>query len=230
MLIQKKLTGAMANYIIRRFKTKDYDIVRLLFRQGMIEHLPTTCIYILKLPRVHFLLMVSLISLLLASKSYLLSFMCMTAILAAGWQLMKGEFNHYVEQCYMEDLMDIDKSYMEKKKSCFWVVEFNGRVVGMVGAQLAEDSDDVMVLKRLSVAKDQRFKGIARSLSTTVIEFAKQQGCKSVTLETSMVQHGAQKLYESMGFTKTDVCTFPTLLGRFASFSVFTYVYNIETP
>ncbi|XP_063313588.1 probable N-acetyltransferase camello [Pelobates fuscus] len=219
----------MANFAIRRYKNRDYDIVRLLFAQGMIEHLPVTCIYILKLLRVHFVLMVSFISLLMASRSYLLSFMCMTAILAAGWQLLKAEFNHYVEQCYSEDLMDIEKSYMVNSRSCFWVAESNGRVIGIVGAQGAEESDDVMVLRRLSVAKDQRFKGVAKSLCTTVIDFARQQGCKNVTLETSMIQHGAHKLYESMDFQKTNVRVFPTWFARLTNFSVFKYTYNIET-
>ncbi|KAM8939615.1 putative N-acetyltransferase camello [Pelodytes ibericus] len=218
----------MANFAIRRYRNRDYDIVRLMFAQGMIEHLPTTCIYILKLPRVHFILMVSLISLLMISRSYLLSFMCMTGVLAAGWHLLKGEFHQYVEQCYSEDLLDIEKSYMVNNKSCFWVAESNSRVIGMVGVQPAQDSEDVMVLRRLSVAKDQRFRGVAKSLCTMVIDFARQHGCKTVTLESSMVQHGAHKLYESMGFQMTDDKAFPTWFARFASFSVRTYTYNIQ--
>ncbi|XP_053314014.1 probable N-acetyltransferase camello isoform X5 [Spea bombifrons] len=217
----------MANFSIRKYKTRDYDIVRLLFAQGMIEHLPPTCIYLLKLPRVHFVLMVTFISLLVLSRSYLLSFLCMTAVLAAGWRLLKAEFHRYVDQCYGDDLMDIEKSYMDDARSCFWVAESGGRVIGMVGVQPARDSEKVMVLRRLSVAKDQRFRGVARSLCAAVIDFARQRGCERVSLESSMIQRAAHKLYEGIGFKKTGDKVFPTWFGMFSNFSVLTYTYDL---
>ncbi|KAM5194711.1 putative N-acetyltransferase camello [Mantella aurantiaca] len=218
----------MAEFTIRVYKNRDYNAVRIIFAEGMLEHIPATCAYLLKLPRTQFVLFISFISLLLVSRSYLLSLFSLAVVFTAGRRLLTKEYHQYVDKCQREDLLDIEESYMASNNSCFWVAESNGRVVGMVGVESAPRSSDVMLLRRLSVAKDQRHKGIAKALCTKVIDFARQRGYKTLTLETSMIQYSAQKLYESMGFQKTDNKVIPSLLGRYANFSIMTYQYKIE--
>ncbi|KAM4807593.1 putative N-acetyltransferase camello [Rhinophrynus dorsalis] len=217
----------MANFSIRRYKSSDYEAVRLLFTQGMMEHIPASCFYLLKLPQVHVALFIPFIILFMISKSYTLCFGSLAVLLAAGWYAMNSEFHQYVDESLRDDLLDIEKSYMFGGNSCFWVAEFNGKVVGMVGVQPAQGSKDEMVLRRMSVAKDQRSHGIAKALCMKVIDFTRQSGCKRVTLETSMVQYAAQKLYERLGFQKTNVKIIPSFFGRFSNFSIFQYKYNI---
>ncbi|XP_072262823.1 probable N-acetyltransferase camello [Pyxicephalus adspersus] len=218
----------MAEFTIRVYKNRDYNAVRILFAEGMLEHIPATCAYLLKLPRAQFVLFISFITLLLVSRSYLLSLVSLAVVFTAGRRLLTKEYHQYVDKCEREDLLDIEESYMASNNSCFWVAESNGRVIGMVGIQSAPGSSEVMLLRRLSVAKDQRHKGMAKALCTKVIDFARQRGYKTVTLETSMIQHAAHKLYETMGFQKTDDKVIPSLLGRFANFSILTYEYKIK--
>ncbi|CAI9620515.1 unnamed protein product [Staurois parvus] len=217
----------MAEFTIRVYKNKDYNAVRMMFAEGMLEHIPATCAYLLKLPRAQFILFISFISLLLVSRSYLLSLVSLAVVFTGGRRVLTREYHQYVDRCQREDLLDIEESYMASNNSCFWVAESNGRVVGMVGVQSAPRSSKVMQLKRLSVAKDQRHKGIAKALCTKVTDFARQRGYQMVTLETSMIQHAAHKLYETMGFQKTNDEIFPSFLGRFANFSILTYEYKI---
>ncbi|KAG9466723.1 probable N-acetyltransferase camello [Eleutherodactylus coqui] len=218
----------MADYTIRVYKNRDYNAVRMLFAEGMLEHIPATCAYLLKLPRAQFVLFISFITLLLISRSYLLSLVSLAVVFTAGRRLLTSEYHQYVDKCQREDLLDIEESYMASNNSYFWVVESNGRIIGMVGVQPAPRSTEVMVLRRLSVTKDRRHQGIAAALCQKCIDFARQRGFKVLTLETSMIQVAAQKLYEKLGFQKTDFRIVPSLIGRFAKFSIMTYEYRIK--
>ncbi|XP_077136534.1 putative N-acetyltransferase camello [Ranitomeya variabilis] len=218
----------MADYTIRVYKNRDYNAVRMLFAEGMVEHIPAAYVYLLKLPQAQFVLFISIITLFLISRSYLLSLVSLAIVLTAGRRLLTSEYHQYVDKCQREDLLDIEESYMASNNSCFWVVETNGRVVGMVGVQSAPRSSEVMVLRRLSVAKDKRHLGIASALCQKVMDFTQQRGYKMLTLETSMIQVAAHKLYEKLGFEKTDVKIIPSLFGRFSNFSILTYEYRIK--
>ncbi|XP_071982552.1 probable N-acetyltransferase camello [Engystomops pustulosus] len=218
----------MADYTIRVYKNRDYNAVRLLFAEGMLEHIPATCAHLLKLSRAQFVLFISFITLLLISGSYLLSLVSLAVVFTAGRRLITSEFHRYVDECQREDLLDIEESYMASNNSCFWVVESNNRIIGMVGVQAAPRSGEVMALRRLSVARDQRHLGIASALCQKVIDFARQRDFKVVTLETSMIQVPAHKLYEKLGFQETDSRIAPSLIAKFANFSILTYEYRIK--
>lgn len=218
----------MADYTIRVYKNRDYNAVRMLFAEGMMEHLPATCAYLLKLPRAQFVLFISFITLLLISRSYLLSLVSLAIVFTAGRRLLTSEYRQYVDKCQREDLLDIEESYMASNNSCFWVVESSCRVIGMVGVQPVPRSSEAMVLRRLSVAKDKRHQGIASALCQKVIDFARQRGFKVLSLETSMIQVAAHQLYEKLGFEKTDDKVISSLVGRFSNFSILTYEYKIK--
>ncbi|KAE8628712.1 hypothetical protein XENTR_v10000190 [Xenopus tropicalis] len=218
----------MAEFSIRRYKSSDYDTVRLIFAQGMMEQLPATSFYLLKLPQIQVLLFIPFITLYLLSKSYTFSFGSLALLMATGWYGMKSIFSQYVNKCHRADLLDIEKSYMMANNSCFWVAESEGRVIGMVGIQPTQDSKDAMVLRRLSVASEQRVRGIGKALCMKAIDFARQRGYRRVNLDTSMIQRAAHRLYEGMGFEKTNVKIAPGITTRFTNFSVFYYTYWIE--
>ncbi|XP_075705596.1 putative N-acetyltransferase camello [Rhinoderma darwinii] len=218
----------MADYTIRVYQNRDYNAVRMLFAEGMLEHIPATCTYLLKLPRAQFVLFISFITLLLISGSYLLSLVSLAVVFTGGRRLLTSEYHKYVDTCQREDLLDIEESYMASNNSSFWVVETGGRVIGMVGVQSVPRSSQVMVLKRLSVAKDRRHQGIASALCQKAMDFARQRGYKVLSLETSMIQFAAHKLYEKLGFEKTDDKIVPSLIGRFSNFSTLTYEYRIK--
>ncbi|KAG8453250.1 hypothetical protein GDO86_000036 [Hymenochirus boettgeri] len=217
----------MANLSIRKYRNGDHQAVCSMFASGMNEHLPATCVHLLKLPQVQLCVVIEIITVFLFTRSYSLLFVCLAITLLALWCCLKSEFDQYVTRSLREDLHDIEKFYMRRSNSCFWVAESEGRIVGIVGADPAEDSDNVIMLRRLSVASDQRNKGIARALCMEVIDFATQLGYEAVSLHTSMVQYAAHKLYERLGFKKTRETVVPTLFSKFINFVIFSYSYNI---
>ncbi|NWX01520.1 CMLO acetyltransferase, partial [Caloenas nicobarica] len=84
-----------------------------------------------------------------------------------------------------------------------------------------------LVLKRMSVRKDYRGLGIAAALGRTALAFARQQGCRAVVLNTLMLQHRAQALYERLGFCRHRRYVLPTLYGRLANCTITVYRYEL---
>nr|XP_033809958.1 probable N-acetyltransferase camello [Geotrypetes seraphini]XP_033809966.1 probable N-acetyltransferase camello [Geotrypetes seraphini] len=216
----------MVDYRIREYEDLDYETVRDLFSTGMSEYMPSVCMHVLKQSWVILLLMSTFCLLLLSSKSLLLPILAITLLLAAGRQLVGYIWSLYIEQCLREDLLNIRKTYMEGKNSCFWVVEAEGSIIGTVAVKLSEDKSEELLLKRMSVRRDYRGLGIAKALCRTVISFAHQHGCKSIVLNTLVVQHVAQKMYESVGFKKYLDFILPTFYGQLVNFTISKYRYD----
>ena len=62
----------------------------------------------------------------------------------------------------------------------------------------------IWILNDLFVSNDHRQKGIAQDLINHVIEFSKTTVRKKVVLSTAYDNWNAQKLYEKLGFTRSD--------------------------
>ncbi|NXB43435.1 CMLO5 acetyltransferase, partial [Leucopsar rothschildi] len=78
-------------------------------------------------------------------------------------------------------------------------------------------------LKRMSVSREHRGRGLARALCREVLAFARARGFGTVVLSTSMVQVVAQRLYEGQGFRKVGSSSYPSLLGTLLNFQIFHY-------
>ncbi|XP_018426269.1 PREDICTED: probable N-acetyltransferase camello [Nanorana parkeri] len=217
----------MADYSIRKYNNKDYHAVRKLFAQGMLDYIPSTASYVLKLPQVYCTILASSITLQLYYGSYALSLFSVGTFLAAIRGLLSLAINMFIKKCHNGDLLNIEESYIQRPNSCFWVVESCGRIVGMVGVQPAPNSNSDMILRRLSVSKDHQRQGIARALCMAVLDFARQRGYQCVTLDSSTMQVAAHKLYQRLGFRTTKVIPSRSRLGRFANMSVVYYSYEV---
>uniref|UniRef100_A0A6I8T2F3 N-acetyltransferase 8 gene 1 n=1 Tax=Xenopus tropicalis TaxID=8364 RepID=A0A6I8T2F3_XENTR len=209
----------MSDYKIRGYKDSDYEAVRELFSAGMNEYVPPVCVHVLKQPWVLFVLTCMFICLLVSSKSLILPVLAVTLALALGRQLLGYCWSMYIDHCLKEDLRDISKTYMQSKGSCFWVAEADEIVIGTVAAKPSEEKQEELVLKRMSVRKDFRGLGIGKALSREVLSFARQNQYRSVILNTLMVQHEAQKMYESVGFKKYIEFVLPTVYGKLINFT-----------
>ena len=62
----------------------------------------------------------------------------------------------------------------------------------------------IWILNDLFVAPGHRQKGIARALINHVLGYSKETGRKKVVLSTAYDNFNAQKLYEKLGFTRSD--------------------------
>nr|XP_033809924.1 probable N-acetyltransferase camello [Geotrypetes seraphini]XP_033809933.1 probable N-acetyltransferase camello [Geotrypetes seraphini]XP_033809944.1 probable N-acetyltransferase camello [Geotrypetes seraphini] len=220
----------MSDYHIRRYKDSDYEAVRTIFVDGLIEHIPNGTFSVLKNPRMHFLIFFVFLTMLICSKSFLFSVLAIAVLFAAVWRFIHIEFYNYIDHSLRDDLLDIQKSYMENDDSCFWVAESNGVVVGMVGANLHRNHDEEpkIELKRMSVKTCFRRGGVAKALCKTVLSFARQRGYNAVILQTTQIQYAAQKLYESLGFKKLYELPLPSYFGKLLHICVFCYRYDIK--
>uniref|UniRef100_A0A8C3H8S5 N-acetyltransferase domain-containing protein n=1 Tax=Chrysemys picta bellii TaxID=8478 RepID=A0A8C3H8S5_CHRPI len=164
-----------------------------------------------------------------ASGSLLVSLLALLLGLTGAWFCIWSLWNDYAQQFLHNNLLDIRRTYLEAADSCLWVAEAEGAVVGMVGAVLPDDPSErgrTLELKRMSVGREHRGRGIGRALCRTVIRFAQERGYSAVVLSTSMVHYSAQQLYESMGFRRVSQRS-PSLLASFLQFSVFYYRYEV---
>lgn len=221
----------MAPYHIRKYQERDRQRVLGLFSQGMVEHAPTTFHHILKLPRTFVLLLGGPLALFLVSGSWLLALLAGLTLLAALRFLAKYPWSQYVDHSLHTDMCDITKSYLSAPGSCFWVAECEGQVVGTVGALPVEEPTlrkEQLELFHLSVASEHRGQGIAKALVRTVLQFARDQGYREVTLSTSMLQHSALALYQRMGFQKTRQY-FANMTGRLVCIPIFQLTYQLPS-
>ncbi|XP_006005639.1 probable N-acetyltransferase camello [Latimeria chalumnae] len=217
------------DYTIREYKDTDYEIVREIFAAGMIEHVPAAFMYMHKQRWYQLTLVCLFCVLLLSSKSFLLPVFTVALLLAIRWLLVVHEWSSYIKQSLKDDLLDIRKTYVESKGSCFWVADHDGGGVGMVGAKPSKDTENEVELKRLSVRKAFWGHGIATALTRAVIDFATVNGYKSIVLEVSCMQYGALKLYERVGFKKFREVLELSLHGKLNNFYVYLYRYELPT-
>ncbi|KAJ6658615.1 hypothetical protein lerEdw1_020003 [Lerista edwardsae] len=216
-------------YNIRTYEDRDYDAVRSIFSSGITEHAPAGFQYVLKRPQAHLLLLGVFLLAYLISASVLFSLGAVSALCFMGWTHMKGMWSQYVQEALDGDMRDIRRTYLEPKDCCCWVAEAGQEVVGMVVAVHPEDPSlqgRALELKRMSVAKPHRGRGLSKALTRTVIGFAHERGYQEVVLGTSMVQYAAQRVYEGLGFRKVKEF-YPSLGARLVQFSVLLYRYKI---
>ncbi|XP_063809916.1 putative N-acetyltransferase 8B [Pseudophryne corroboree] len=201
-LLQEK---NMADYSIRIYQDSDYQIVREIFACGLLEHTSAAFRHTLSLSHIRFLLAVGSLVPLLTTGSIAISLMVVTIFLVILWFINRHIFTSYVQQSLGQDMLEIGKYYCQRDDCCFWVAESAGEVVGMVAAAPFCHPGDkkLMELKRLSVPKRHRGKGIAKALCRTVIDFARKRGFQALTLNTSVCQISSWKLYEKIGFRRT---------------------------
>lgn len=220
--------AAMATVQIRKYRGEDDETVKELFTLGMSEHVPSAFMHVLKQAPTQMVVMCLFCALLTSSKSFLLPILAITLLLAAARQSVVYMFNCYIDTSLRKDLDSIGTTYLTGKDSCFWVAESEGRVVGCVACLPAEDASGCLELKRMSVRRSHRGRGIAKALCQTVAEFTRDRGFAAVVLFTSVVQTDAQKLYEHMGYEKVREFVVPELMARITNFTLFEYRLDLQ--
>lgn len=215
---------------IRRYEDDDEEDVKEVFTLGMSEHVPSSCMHVLKQPPTQMFLACVFCALLASSKSILLPVLAVTLLLAAGRQGINYMFSNYIQFSLSKDLNNIWETYLEAPNSCFWVAECQGRVVGTVACLPAERNEGCLELKRMSVKHTHRGRGIAKAMCRTVADFARVKGFPAVLLYTSVVQTDAHKLYESVGYKKVREFVIPEFAAKLTNFTLFEYRLDLQKP
>lgn len=215
----------MASYRIRQYRDQDYDAVRSLFARGILEHAPSAYRIFLRSAWVQLGLLVLFVGVRVAAGCWVLGLGAVALALVVAWLQVRSFTFSYVQQALSTDLCDIAGTYLQEADSYFWVVEAGGAVVGTVAVTLPEDPAErgvALELKRMSVSKDYRGRGISKALCGEVLRFTRARGYGAVVLTTSSVQLVAQRLYESQGFRRVRVYS-PSLQATIFRFQLFHY-------
>lgn len=104
---------------------------------------------------------------------------------------------------YMIDFLGDDKKYYTRYSENehlenIWVIYSESFPIGCIAyRKKAEGTGEV---KRLYIRKEYRGKGISKELLRTVERYAKEQGCKTLFLDTRITLEPAVSIYRSFGF------------------------------
>jgi N-acetylglutamate synthase-like GNAT family acetyltransferase len=132
-----------------------------------------------------------------------LSILIFSAILYAALRVCMNLFykmgSEYVQQSLSSDLSDIQKHYFNESDNHLWVAidDNNGEVIGCVAIDRIDDS--TCELKRMSVRRDIRRRGVGEALMR-ILEAHCKGKCKKILLGTSSLQQPAIALYKKHGF------------------------------
>ncbi|XP_073418940.1 putative N-acetyltransferase 8B [Dendrobates tinctorius] len=204
----------MSNYSIRLYQDSDHRRIQEIFISGCHEHIPRAFYRGLRQPHNWLLLLVGLILPLVTLGSIALSILGVTGVLMVLWLPGREFYLYHIRHGLAGDLKDIRKHYLQREYHCFWVVDLEGEVIGMVAAIPAMTPHEKNIeLKRMFVADHHRGKGIAKVLCRTVIDYTRRSGCKAVVLSTTNVQVHAVNMYEKVGFRRTAPTVYNAWLG-----------------
>ncbi|MCL2814292.1 MAG: GNAT family N-acetyltransferase [Oscillospiraceae bacterium] len=97
-----------------------------------------------------------------------------------------------------EDVLDIQKSYLDKNEMFYIAVDNDDRVIGMLGTNTFSETD--MWLKRLYVKPGMKRQGIASALLLAVEEYASAKGINQIHTRFSDDNDEAPHFYFARGF------------------------------
>uniref|UniRef100_A0A8C5QZQ3 N-acetyltransferase domain-containing protein n=1 Tax=Leptobrachium leishanense TaxID=445787 RepID=A0A8C5QZQ3_9ANUR len=221
----------MSDYHIRLYKDSDFVVVKELFTNGNLEHSGRGFRHAVSVPRNLLSILATFLFSHWTSGSGFLSILVVVAALGFLWLSSRHIYSSYVEDCLADDMVDVEEYYLKRDGYCFWVAESGGEVVGSVAAVPSpySNGEKLTELKRLTIDKRFRGRGIGKVLCRMVIDFARKSGSAAVVLQTSLPQVDAQKLYERMGFHKTHTLHRSDLKYRIPDFVHLIYRYDIPT-
>ncbi|KAM4706575.1 putative N-acetyltransferase family 8 member 5 [Discoglossus pictus] len=220
----------MSDYCIRLYKNSDLDTARDIFDRGIMEH--TSGAFKHALRHIWIFMIFVFLFPLAVTGSIALSVLALILVLVIIWVCIRHIYYSYLQHSLDDDMLDIHKYYLQRDGYCFWVAECAGQVVGMVAAvpSLHPNGKKHVEMKRMSVAKGHRGKGIAKALCRTLIDFARERGCDAVVLETTLPQTDAQQLYEKMGFQSIGTYYALNRMAKLIDFRILRYRYDIPRP
>ncbi|MGO4821525.1 MULTISPECIES: GNAT family N-acetyltransferase [unclassified Flavobacterium] len=124
-------------------------------------------------------------------------------------QLIRSVFDELnipkVGTAYEDPYLDLMFEEYSKPKSIYYVVEIEGRVVGVAGvAPLENEAETICELQKMYFLPETRGKGIGSLIMAKCLQSAKDFGFEKCYLETMPFMLDAQKLYKKVGFEYID--------------------------
>jgi putative acetyltransferase len=86
-------------------------------------------------------------------------------------------------------------------KAIYFVVEYNGKIIGGAGVKQLDNSDEnICELQKMYFLPEARGLGLGKKLMNLCLEKATEFGFESCYIETMTYMNAAQKLYRKSGF------------------------------
>lgn len=120
---------------------------------------------------------------------------------------VSAEFGLTADKGYTVSDPQLDQLFelYSAEQSAYWIVEYQGKVVGGGGvAPLACSAPDICELQKMYFLPEVRGQGLARELALRAIEHARSHGFRRCYLETTASLTQAIALYERLGFQHID--------------------------
>lgn len=110
-----------------------------------------------------------------------------------------------VGTAYADPILDTLFEVYQEKRTKYYVLEKEGKVVGGCGISPLENGDaSVCELQKMYFAPEVRGTGYAELIIEKCLNFAKEAGFEMCYLETLSFMTAAQKLYKRIGFENID--------------------------
>jgi putative acetyltransferase len=111
---------------------------------------------------------------------------------------MREQFEAYIASSIRGELSRLPDIFSATNRNAFWVVETEGRIIGMFGIERRDDGSTE--LRRMYLDRGYRGQGIAQRMLQFAEMRARELGFSTLILSTSEVQQAAIAFYRKAGY------------------------------
>ena len=116
-------------------------------------------------------------------------------------------FHEYIDGALNHDLAHIERSYLQRPGSNFWIAELDGERVGCIGAYRRDDEE--AEIRRLAVDRSARRRGVASKLLDQAEEFCRDAGYARAIVWTANHMTAAIAFLQHRGYHELEDHAFP---------------------
>jgi len=111
---------------------------------------------------------------------------------------MRDQFEQYIATVIDGELKQLSEIFSAERRNAFWVVEADGRIVGMFGIEACDAGRTE--LRRMYLDKPYRGRGIAQRMLACAEARARELDFATIVLSTAEVQNAAIAFYRKSGY------------------------------
>ena len=128
-------------------------------------------------------------------------------------------FHEYIDGALNHDLAHVERSYLQRPGSNFWIAELDGIVIGSIGAYRRDDEE--AEIRRLAVDRTARRQGVASRLLDEAEAFCRDAGYERAIVWTANHMAAAIGFLKHRGYHELEDHAFPHT-------SLTLYLYGLE--
>ena len=224
-------------YIVRRYREGDEVGIKAVLREAAFSNIwPGICMSASTIAFKYFTAVLVGVAVVVTRGSVIscLPWLCVPFLLVCLAHCIVAVY--YVYGPPLFDLNDISGNYQSNDNTNFWVAEtlseHGKKIIGTIAIvstlNAMESSADVAYLRRMSVLKSCRRRGVAKCLLETAVKFCEEHNYMQIELITTKAHQAAMQLYLKFGFYCRKYKPYYYLHGLVA---IWTYelVYSLDT-